>query len=89
MPIMTNDVIDNIIFSTILQIRKKNKRADIDSNIKLMVKNSDEKIINERNRNTDSYYINTELVDTEVLKLLFNLQELSIFVHKNCQFLQP
>ena len=72
MPIMTNDVIDNIIFSTILQIRKKNKRADIDSNIKLMVKNSDEKIINERNRNTDSYYINTELVDTEVLKLLFN-----------------
>ena len=53
---MTNDVIHNIIFLTILQIRKKNNRADIDSNIKLMVKNSDEKIINERNRNTDSLY---------------------------------
>ena len=89
MPIMTNDVIHNIIFSTIMQIRKKNNRADIDSNIKLMVKNSDEKIINERHRNTDSYYINTELLDTEALKLLFSLQELSIFVHKNYQFLQP
>ena len=58
---------------TILQIRKKNNRADIGSNVKQIVKNidlkdvtkefldnltpapvSDEKIVNERNRNTDS-----------------------------------
>ena len=31
MPIMVNDTIDNKIFSTILKIRKKNNRADMDS----------------------------------------------------------
>ena len=34
MPIMSNDAIDITIFSTILRIRKKNNRADIDSNYK-------------------------------------------------------
>ena len=34
---------------------------------------SDEKIINKRNRNSDSCYINIELVDTGALELLFPL----------------
>lgn len=31
MPIIANGTIDNKIFSTILKVRKKNNRADIDS----------------------------------------------------------
>ena len=96
MPIMKNDAIDNTIFLTILHIRKKNNRADIDSIYKQIVKTTDfkdvtkefrdnridtlisnEKIINKRNRNADSYYVNTELVDTGALELLFPSQELS------------
>ena len=38
---------------------------------------NDEKIINKRNRNADSYYANTELVDTGALELLLPSQELS------------
>ena len=78
MPIMTNDAIDNTIFSTILRIRKKNNRADIDSIYKKIIETidfedvtkeflddrihtliNDEKIINKRNPNADSYYVNT------------------------------
>ena len=78
MPIMTNDAIDNTIFSTMLRIRKKNNRADIDSIYKKIIETidfedvtkeflddrihtliNDEKIINKRNPNADSYYVNT------------------------------
>ena len=95
MPIMKNDAIDNKIFSTILDICKKNNRADIDSIYKQIIKTidfedvtkeilddrihtliNDEKITNKRNRNADSYYLNTELVDTGALELLFPSQEL-------------
>ena len=41
MPIMKNDAIDNTFFSTILQICKKNNRADIDSIYKQIIKNID------------------------------------------------
>ena len=41
MPIMTNDAIDNTIFSTILRIRKKNNRADIDSIYKKIIETID------------------------------------------------
>ena len=101
MPIMKSDAIDNIIFSTILQIRKRNNRADIDSIYKQIIKTIDveditkeflddrihklinnEKMINKRNRNTDSYYVNTELVDTGVLELVFASQVLSKSVPK-------
>ena len=34
-------------------------------------------MINERNPNADSYYVSKELVDTELLELLFPPQELS------------
>ena len=37
MPIMTNDAIDNTIFSTISRICKKNNRADIDSIYKKII----------------------------------------------------
>ena len=93
---MKNGAIDNTIFSTIFQIRKKNNRADIDSIYKQIINTidfedvtkefldnrihtliNDEKIINKRNRNADSYYVNTELVDTGALELLFTSQELS------------
>ena len=40
------------------------------------------KITNKRNRNADSYYVNTELVDAGALKLLFLSQELSKSVPK-------
>ena len=95
MPIMKKDAIDNKIFSTILDICKKNNRADIDSIYKQIIKTidfedvtkeilddrihtliNDEKITNKRNRNADSYYLNTELVDTGALELLFPSQEL-------------
>ena len=95
MPIMKNDAIDNKIFSTILDICKKNNRADIDSIYEQIIKTidfedvtkeilddrihtliNDEKITNKRNRNADSYYLNTELVDTGALELLFPSQEL-------------
>ena len=98
---MKSDAIDNIIFSTILQIRKRNNRADIDSIYKQIIKTIDveditkdflddrihklinnEKMINKRNRNADSYYVNTELVDTGVLKLVFASQALSKSVPK-------
>ena len=98
---MKNDAIDNwrhwyCIFWTILQIRKKNNRVDIDSIYKQIIKTigfedvtkdfhddrihtliNDEKIINKRNRNADSYYVKTELVDTGALELLS--------LHKNYQ----
>ena len=96
MPVMKDDAIDNTIFSTILQIRRKNNRADINSIYKQMIKTidfedatkeflddrthtliNDEKIINIRNRNADSYYVKTELVDTGALELRFPSQELS------------
>ena len=86
MPIMKNDAIGDTIFSTILQIRKKNNRADNESIYKQIIKAidfedvtkeffhdmihtliNDEKMINKRNRNADSYYVNTELVDTGAL----------------------
>ena len=38
---MKNDAIDNTFFSTILQICKKNNRADIDSIYKQIIKNID------------------------------------------------
>ena len=38
---------------------------------------NDEKIINKRNRNAHSNYVDTEFVDTGALGLLFPLQELS------------
>ena len=93
---MKNGAIDNTIFSTILQIRKKNNRADTDGIYKQIINAidfedvtkefldnrihtliNDEKIINKRNGNADSYYVNTELVDTGALELLFPSQELS------------
>ena len=93
---MKNGAIDNTIFSTILQIRKKNNRADTDGIYKQIINTidfedvtkdfldnrihtliNDEKIINKRNGNADSYYVNTELVDTGALELLFPSQELS------------
>ena len=98
---MKSDAIDNIIFSTILQIRKRNNRADIDSIYKQIIKTIDveditkdflddrihklinnEKMINKRNRNADSYYVNTKLVDTGVLELVFASQALSKSVPK-------
>ena len=41
MSIMKNDAIDNTIFSTILHARKKNNRADTDSNYKQIIKTID------------------------------------------------
>ena len=41
MPILKNDAIDNRIFSTVLHIRKKNSRADIDSIYKQIIKTID------------------------------------------------
>ena len=38
MPIMTNDAIDNTVFSTILQILRKNNRVDIESIYKHIIK---------------------------------------------------
>ena len=38
---------------------------------------NDERAINKRNRNADSYYVNTEFTDTGALELLFPSQELS------------
>ena len=40
MTIMKNDVIDNTIFSTILQIHKKSNKADIDSIYKQIIKST-------------------------------------------------
>ena len=79
-----------------LQIRKTNNKADIDSIYKQIIKTidfedvtkefldnrihtliNDENITNKRNCNVDSFYINTDLVDTGVLELLFPSQELS------------
>ena len=40
-PIMRSDTIDNRIFSTILQIRKRNNRAGIDSIYKQIIKTID------------------------------------------------
>ena len=82
---MANDKIDNEIFVTILRIRKNNSRADLDSIYKEIKKSLDfedvtkeflddrtnkGKIINKLNRNADSYYVNSELVDLETLNLL-------------------
>ena len=39
MPIMTNDAIDDAIFSTMLQIRKINNRANIGSIYEQIIKN--------------------------------------------------
>ena len=41
MPIMKSDAIDNTIFSTILQIRKKNNSANINSIYRQMIKTID------------------------------------------------
>ena len=41
MPIMKNDAVDNTIFSTILQTRKKSNRADIDNIYKQIIKTTD------------------------------------------------
>ena len=98
---MKSDAIDNIIFSTILQIRKRNNGADIDSIYKQIIKTIDaedvtweflddrihkliinEKVINKRNGSADSYYVNTELVDTGALELVFPSQALSKSVPK-------
>ena len=38
---MKNDAVDNTIFSTILQTRKKNNRADIDNIYKQIIKTTD------------------------------------------------
>ena len=38
MPIMTNHAINNIVFSTILQLLKKNNRVDIESIYKHIIK---------------------------------------------------
>ena len=85
-----------LITSSILQIRKINNRADIDSIYKHIIKTSDfedvakeflddrihtlindEKIINKRNPNADTYYVNTDLADTRALELFFPSQELT------------
>ena len=81
----------------ILQIHKKNNRADIDSIYKQIIKTinfedvtkeflddrihaliNDEKLINKRNCNADSYYVNSELVDTGELELLFFTRTIKI-----------
>ena len=97
---MGNDKIDNVIFVTILRIRKNNNRADHDSIYKGIKKSldledvskeilddriytliNDGKIINGLNRNADSYYVNSELVDLEtpnLLKFPKSLQRISL-----------
>ena len=97
---MGNDKIDNVIFVTILRIRKNNNRADHDSIYKGIKKSldledvskeilddriytliNDGKIINGLDRNADSYYVNSELVDLEtpnLLKFPKSLQRISL-----------
>ena len=97
---MGNDKIGNVIFVTILRIRKNNNRADHDSIYKGIKKSldledvskeilddriytliNDGKIINGLNRNADSYYVNSELVDLEtpnLLKFPKSLQRISL-----------
>ena len=77
---MANDKIGNEIFVTILRIRKINNRANLDSIYKKIKKEfpgdgirtliNDGKIINKLNRNADSYYVNSNLVDLETPNLL-------------------
>ena len=82
---MANDKIDNEIFVTILPIRKNDNQTDLDSIYKEIKKPidfeeflddrihaliNDGKIINKLNRNADSYYVNSNLVDLETPNLL-------------------
>ena len=85
---MANNKIDNEIFVTILRIRKNN-RADFDSiykekvfedvikeflddGIYTLINNG--KTLNKLNRNADSYYVNSELIDLETANLLKSSQ---------------
>ena len=85
---MANNKIDNEIFVTILRIRKNN-RADLDSNYKEKVFEdvikeflddriytliNNRKTLNKLNRNADSYYVNSELIDLETANLLKSSQ---------------
>ena len=54
----------------------------VTSTILQILENNDEKIINKRNPNPDSYYVNTDLADTRALELLFPSQELTKSVPK-------
>ena len=86
---MANDKIDNEIFLTILPIRKNDNQTDLDSIYKEIKKPidfeeflddrihaliNDGKIINKLNRNADSYYVNSNLVDLEMPNLLKSSQ---------------
>ena len=60
MPILKNDAIGNRIFSTVLHIRKRNSRADIDSIYKQIIKTIDFKDVTK------------EFLDDRIRKIISN-----------------